>query len=137
MASGLSCSRFTLLFIIFICTVWIQVKLRDGIAVGVALKIKPVPEDVADLCERVKAKCHPRLAHCAANELLVFPSGALEEAKALDPGDAVPENTTSKNPLIVVAPQGTQISFSLSWPLVVFSCSAPNARQCLKIQDED
>jgi hypothetical protein len=117
--------------------VWIQVQRRDGITVGQPEEIEAVPQNVSKLRKLVKVACQRQLDYCDANELLVFPSGALKEAKALDPGDAVPENTTSKNPLIVVAPQGTQISFSLSWPLVVFSCSAPNARQCLKIQDED
>jgi hypothetical protein len=49
------------------------------------------------------------LTHCSAAKLVVYPpetTPPLSQDKAIDPGDHVPAGTTStsKNPLIVVAP---------------------------------
>ena len=93
-------------------SVWVQVVTNGGGRVGGAVKIKPVPEDVADLCEAVKAKMVNDLAHCDAHHLVVFPPGAnIEEQKeALRPGAAPPSDTTDEKPMIVVAPPAKEQS---------------------------
>ena len=91
-------------------SVWVQLyyKGKDE-PEGQPIKIKPAPEDVADLKELLKTeKAKKTLEHCDALKLRVFPPGTKApflQDKAIDAGDDVPSVTTSKNPLIVVAPQ--------------------------------
>lgn len=40
---------------------------------GNPIKIRPIPEDVADLAEAVKDKMAEELMHCSAAKLVVFP----------------------------------------------------------------
>jgi hypothetical protein len=57
------------------------------------------------LRQLVKTAFQPRLDHCAASELVVYPADAPDdEAKELGSGEAVPQGTTAETPLIVVAP---------------------------------
>lgn len=68
-------------------------------------KIRPIPEDIDDLARQVKEENHPMLKHCTVGTMYVYHPGTTSflEASSIDPGDAVPAGTTSKNPLIVVA----------------------------------
>ena len=92
-------------------SVWVQLHIKgEDEPSGDPIKIKPAPDDVADLKELLKTeKAKKTLEHCDALKLKVFPPGtkSFSEDKAIDPGDAVPGGTTSKNPLIVVAPDPT------------------------------
>ena len=59
------------------------------------------------LAEAVKDKRQVALSHCDAADLVVYPprtTPPFSQDMAADPGDDVPPGTTSKNPLIVVAP---------------------------------
>ena len=75
---------------------------------GGSLKISPIPDDVYDLKKAVKVEVEPELNHCKAADLEVFAVGTLvpipDGTEPLDPGETVPGGTTSKKPLIVVAP---------------------------------
>ena len=64
---------------------------------------------VFSLKEAVKQRWGEHLACVDAPELTVFAAGAdPSKDEPLDPGDTVPDGTTSKKPLIVVAPQQQQ-----------------------------
>ena len=88
-------------------SVWIQLYVGETESGGVVL-IRPIPENVYYLTEEIKAKKAEELSHCDANELNVFAVGTQVPTPAgtepLDPGETVPGGTTSKEPLIVVAP---------------------------------
>ena len=70
--------------------------------------MKPIPEDINDLKEKIKEKKPNDLNGTDADRLNVYAAGTsypiVEGQDILDPGDAVPSKTTSKTPLIVVAP---------------------------------
>ena len=72
------------------------------------MKISPIPDDVYDLKKAVKVEVEPELNHCKAADLEVFAVGTSvpipDGTEPLDPGETVPGGTTSKKPLIVVAP---------------------------------
>jgi hypothetical protein len=66
---------------------------------------------IAGLNEAVKDKMAEELTHCSAANLVVYSpetTPPFSQDKAIDPGDHVPAGTTSKNPLIVVAPAPKQ-----------------------------
>ena len=46
-----------------------------GLSMGPTVFIKPVPENIAVLCEVVKAKMEITLNYCDATQLTVFPAG--------------------------------------------------------------
>jgi hypothetical protein len=61
---------------------------------------------VVDLKEAVKTKWGNTLARVDAPQLQVFAKGAdIDTDEPLEPGDSVPARTTSKRPLIMVAPE--------------------------------
>ena len=79
---------------------------------GHSVKISPIPDDVYDLKKAVKVEKAVALLHCNADELNVFAVGTLvpipDGTEPLDPGKTGPGGTTSKEPLIVVAPLALQ-----------------------------
>jgi hypothetical protein len=81
--------------------VWVQL-IVGNVKQGRTFRIKPTPEDVDALAKAVFPELTPReVAMCS-----VFAPGVdPKTGDALDPGDPVPGNTSSKNPLIVVAPE--------------------------------
>ena len=100
-------------------SIWIQVSDTNGINVGAKFKIKSEPEDVDDLCEAIKVKLEPDLNHCSAARLSVYPAGTAfgnyNTTNALDRGEAPPVGTTSKAPLVVIAPADPQGVWWLSF----------------------
>jgi hypothetical protein len=85
--------------------IWVQLLVGEE-KQGQSLCIKPMPEDVYELKKAVKEECTVLLHHCDPVMLDVFAPGADPKTEdTLDPGDPVPGDTTSKNPLIVVAPK--------------------------------
>ena len=56
-------------------SVWCKVVTLGGINIGHVVKISPVPIDINDLCEMVKAKMEFTLNYCDATQLTVFPAG--------------------------------------------------------------
>ena len=78
----------------------------DGIKMGSPVFINPVPENIAVLCEVVKAKMKITLNYCDASQLTVFPAGTTDltdKTKAYKRWTACP-GAAGENPLIVVAP---------------------------------
>ena len=66
------------------------------------------PPFIAALAEAIKDKMAIALSHCDAAMLVAYPPDTerpFSQDKAIDPGDDVPTGTTSKNPLIVMAPE--------------------------------
>ena len=86
---------------------WLQVYIGTTKSGG-SVKISPIPDDVYDLTEAVKVEVEPELNHCDAANLEVFAVGTSvpipDGTEPLDPWDPIPTFTTSKKPLIVVAP---------------------------------
>ena len=74
--------------------------------------------NIDQLKKEIKKERPNDLKTIDAANLKVYAAGTsyqkLEEEKLLDPGDKVPENTTSKAPLIVVAPAPVSVSFVLN-----------------------
>ena len=92
--------------------VWVQLyyKGKDK-PEGQPIKIKPIPEDVADLAEAAIAKLPNSLSHCDAADLFVYPPDTkppFSQDKALKSWDPIPSNSSGPQPLIVVAPAQKQ-----------------------------
>jgi hypothetical protein len=88
--------------------VWVQLLVGEE-KQGDSFAIKLIPENVDALKTAVIEKLTVSLQHCDAAMLHVFAPGADPKSEdALDPGDPVPGDTSSKNPLIVVAPKHHQ-----------------------------
>ena len=92
-------------------SVWVQLYYEGkDEPVGNPIFIKTAsldPPVIAALAKEVKQERAVALGHCDAADLAVYPHGTeppFLQDKAIDPGDDVPPGTTSKNPLIVVAP---------------------------------
>jgi hypothetical protein len=91
------------------------------------IEIEPIPKNVNALKKKVKVEKQTKLNHVDAGDLKVYPSGTtvLESTESLDPGDPVPANTSSKMPLIVIAPKPEQPNGKLrccSRILALFNC---------------
>jgi hypothetical protein len=86
---------------------WVQLY-RDDQAVGLPTVITDPVACVSILTKLVKAERAVALQHCDGADLVVYPPGTpldgLNDDHRLDPGEAVPGGTTSKKPLIVMAP---------------------------------
>ena len=77
------------------------------------------------LAEAVKDKRQVALNHCDAADLAVYLADAMppfSQAKAIDPGDDVPTSTTSRNPLIVLAPNPKQANGKKCFKFGSFMC---------------
>jgi len=92
-------------------SVWVQLYYKgNDEPVGNPIFIKTAsldPPVIAALAKEVKKEMAVALSHCDAAKLAVYPHGTTPpflQDKAIDPGDDVPPGTTSKNPLIVLAP---------------------------------
>ena len=97
-------------------SIWIQVRDTNGENVGNVVKIKSELDDVNDLCKAIKVELE---LNCKHNMLSVYPAGTAFEncntTNALDRGDEPPEGTTSKAPLVVIAPADPQGVWWLSF----------------------
>jgi len=97
-------------------SVWVQLYYEDitkgrPTSVRKPAEVKESDWDIDDLAKEVKKERAVALSHCDAADLAVYPHGTTPpflQDKAIDPGDHVPPGTTSKNPLIVVAPAPPQ-----------------------------
>jgi hypothetical protein len=106
-------------------SIWFQVSDANGNNVGSVAKVdvklrRDVKlRDVNDLCKAIKVEMDPDLNHCSAARLSVYPAGTAFEncntTNALDRGDEPPEGTTSKAPLVVIAPKDPQGVWWLSF----------------------
>ena len=105
---------------------WLQVYV-GATKSGRSVKISPIPDDVNDLTEEIKSQKAVALSHCDAVELNVFAVGTRvpipDGAEPLDPGETVPGGTTSKKPLIVVAPLPPQQQQDGEWHCCSCFCS--------------
>jgi hypothetical protein len=75
---------------------------------GSVIGIYDFAGNVDQLRKAVKEECKPKLEYCASNNLTVFPAGTSvpvsEGTEPIDPFENVPDNSTGRNPLIVIAP---------------------------------
>jgi hypothetical protein len=90
--------------------VWVKIYYKgQEEAIGDAIKIKPIPDDVADLRDTIREKCPNVLHGIDANMLAVYPTDtSLPVSNASEPlksGGSVPLHTTDEEPLIVIAPK--------------------------------
>ena len=85
-------------------SVWFQLYYKEeNEPTGQPVEIEPIPRNINAL----KAVVLPKLDPTELAEVFVYPPDTerpFSQDKAIDPGDDVPTGTTSKNPLIVVAP---------------------------------
>ena len=95
--------------------VWVQLyyeEQKQALPHGVPIKVKAMPDDVADLTELLtKEKAKKALEHCDALNLKVYTPDTeppFSEDKALKAWDAIPSNSSGPQPLIVVAPDPKQ-----------------------------
>ena len=83
---------------------WVQLYRGDQ-ALGCPM---PITGATGDICDDLKAE-FPELNGLSSAHLVVYPHGtpldALNEDVSLSPGAVVPDDTTSKEPLIVIAPE--------------------------------
>jgi hypothetical protein len=91
-------------------SVWVLLYYKEETEpVGQAFRIRPIPETVDALKDAVHAKLASALTHCDAPSLYVYAPGITVPipagTEALDSGDTVLTDTTSKTPLIVIAPK--------------------------------
>ena len=89
-------------------SVWVQLyyKGKDE-PKGQPVEIEPIPKNIGALIKAAKAMLKKELDHAGLSEIYVFSPDTkppFSQDKAFDPGDDVPTSTTSKKPLIVVAP---------------------------------
>jgi hypothetical protein len=95
-------------------SVWVQLYYKgEKQPVGDAdpIKIKPIPEDVSDLKEKVIEKAKTILGVQVYNLKVYAPKTTVPIPKgteSFDSGEEVPADTTSKKPLIVIAPKPEQ-----------------------------
>jgi hypothetical protein len=84
--------------------IWVQLLVGEE-KQGQSFCIKPIPEDV----DALKMAVFPELTPREVAKCLVFAPGADPKTEdTLDPGNPMPGNTSSKNPLIVVTPKEHQ-----------------------------
>jgi hypothetical protein len=110
-------------------SVWVQLYYKgEEKPVGEAdpIEIDPIPKNVHALKMKVKDNYSNKLKHTDAGELKVYASGTTvpECTESLDPGDQVPAGTTSRTPLIVIAPKPEQQNGKLRCcsRILVFKC---------------
>jgi hypothetical protein len=102
--------------------VWVQLYIgKDKSGRVFPIEIASLSKDrINDLANAVYEANNNVLGHCNAAQLVVYKAGTElppKEEDPLDPGEAVPTDTTSKNPLRVLAPvnqQGKNLSCFLS-----------------------
>jgi hypothetical protein len=86
---------------------WVQLYRGDQ-ALGCPMPITGAIRNACDLATRVKAEFPNDLEDVDAPNLVVYPHGtplnALNEYARLSPGALIPDDTTSKEPLLVIAP---------------------------------
>jgi len=95
-------------------SVWVQLYYKDikkgqPTSVRKPTEVKESDWNIDTLVDAVKDKLSPDIDH--ASRVFVYPPDTKPpflQDKAIDPGDDVPPGTTSKNPLIVVAPAQKQ-----------------------------
>jgi hypothetical protein len=115
--------------------VWVQLyigKDKSGREVksGDVFDIDHVPNNISALKKAVHQAKGKSLGHCDTADLVVYKAGTEsppKEEDELDPGEAVPTATTSKNPLRVVAPanlnqQGKNVAVCITLPLIEMHC---------------
>ena len=94
-------------------SVWVQLHYEDERkGRPTSVKKQAIVEEsdwnIDALIKATKTELKPRIDYAPVDEIFLFPTDykpPFSQDKAIDPGDDVPTDTTSKNPLIVVAPQ--------------------------------
>ena len=93
--------------------IWIKLYIGQSDPIPTTLKVKPESgSDIDDLKKKIKEAKPNDLAHCDAFLLDVYPQKTYvpisNQVQPIDPGNPVPGETTSSDPLIVIAPVNPQ-----------------------------
>lgn len=88
-------------------SVWVLLYVGDQPSKS-SIEIEPIPKNVGALVKALKEELQPDLSHCSAANIEVYQAGTLVMTRTprtlIDPGNTVPGDTTSKEPLIAFAP---------------------------------
>jgi hypothetical protein len=87
--------------------VWYQLRFGDDLQGCCAAVYLEASNDIVDLTDAIKKEWGNYLP-CAAADLIVFLADGDPKSEPIDPGEDIPTGTTSKKPLIVVAPAPPQ-----------------------------
>ena len=93
--------------------IWIKLYIGQSDPIPTTWKVKPESgSDIDDLKNKIKEGRQNDLAHCDAQRLDVYPQKTYvpisNQVQPIDPGNPVPGETTSSDPLIVIAPVNQQ-----------------------------
>ena len=95
-------------------SVWVQLYYKYEGKVepeGRPVEIEPIPKNINALVKATKKELSPGIDHASPALVFVYKPDTthpFSEDRAIDAGDPVPTDSTSKNPLIVVAPAPPQ-----------------------------
>ena len=93
--------------------IWIKLYIGQSDPIPTTLKVKPESgSDIDDFKKKIREAKPNDLANCDADRLDVYPQKTYvpisNQVQPIDPGDQVPGETTSRDPLIVIAPENPQ-----------------------------
>ena len=92
--------------------IWIKLYISKSDPNPRVFDIKGSPCNISRLEMKIKEAGQNDLAYCDAHHLDVYPLGTSvpisKDIQPIDPGDPVPGETTSSDPLIVIAPENQQ-----------------------------
>jgi hypothetical protein len=105
-------------------SVWVQLCYKgEQEAISEPIKIEPIPEDIADLKEKVIEEAKTVLGVQVYNLKVYAPETSTvpipKHTESVDPGKDVPADTTRKKPLIVIAPKQPNGKSRYCFPIVV------------------
>ena len=94
-------------------SIWIKLYIGQSDPIPTTWKVRPESvSDIDDLKNKIKEGRQNDLALCDAQRLDVYPRGTSvpisTQVQPIDPGDPVPGETRSSDPLIVIAPENPQ-----------------------------
>ena len=92
--------------------IWIKLYIGQSDPDPKVFDIDDSPRNISRMKKKIKEAGQNYLAHCDAFMLDVYPQKTYvpisNQVRPIDPGDAVPGETTSRDPLIVIAPENPQ-----------------------------
>ena len=92
--------------------IWIKLYIGQSDPSPRVFEIDDSPRNISRMKTKIKEAKPNDLANCDAFLLDVYPRGTSvpisKDVQPIDPGDSVPGETTSRDPLIVIAPKNPQ-----------------------------
>ena len=93
-------------------SVWVKLYIGEDDENPSTFRVRPMPDDIEDLKDKIKEKAQLEFPAFRLNVYMAWTTVRnLEGHRLIDPGAAVPDNTSSTAPLIVVAPAIASVSF--------------------------